>query len=270
MSDNNKQDNQDLDHNHQHHILSNAMAYKIWGILIVLTFITVAVAQVDLGFANFAVAMIVASIKAALVCLFFMGLKYDHKENAVIFSTAFIFMAIFMILTFGDLLTRGDVYVKGPIIPEGAVATVAKSQFKQPWVATPDLIAHGKEQFTAQCVVCHGAEGKGNGIAAAGLNPKPRNFTQNEGWKNGPKPSQIFGTLTHGLNSMPSFGTLPPDDRWALVHYVRTFGPHEDQKDSNEDLKKVGIDPTKEDGGGGGGEKSIPVDLAIELMSSQR
>jgi caa(3)-type oxidase subunit IV len=252
---------------HEHHILSTSMALKVWGALIALTLITVGVAQIDLGFANFAVAMVVASIKASLVCIFFMGLKWDHKENTVIFSTSIIFMSIFMILTFGDLLTRGDVYVQdGKIIPDGAVAAVTKSQFKQPWVATPELLAHGKEQFQNQCVVCHGAEGKGNGAASGGLNPKPRNFTAAEGWKNGRKPSQIFGTLTHGLNAMPSFGTLPPDDRWSLVHYVRSLGPHENEKDTPEDLKKIGIDPTKEDGGGGG-EKSIPVDLAIDQMT---
>ena len=252
--------------NSHHHILSNAMAFKIWGILIALTLITVGVAQIDLGPANFAVAMLVASIKASLVCLFFMGLKYDHKENTVIFSTAFIFMSIFMILTFGDLLTRGDVYVKGSIIPEGAVATITKSKFDKPWIASPELLAHGKEQFMSQCIVCHGPTGEGNGPASGGLNPKPRNFTKAENWKNGRKPSQIFGTLTHGLNAMPSFGTLPPDDRWSLVHYVRSLGP-QGESDTPEDLKKIGIDPTKADGGGGGAEKSIPVGLSIDLMS---
>jgi caa(3)-type oxidase subunit IV len=254
---------------HQHHILSTSMAIKVWGALMGLTFITVAVAQIDMGFANFAVAMVVASIKASLVCIFFMGLKWDHKENTVIFSTSLIFMSIFMILTFGDLLTRGDVYVQdGKIIPDGAVAAVTKSQFKQAWIATPELVAHGKEQFMTQCIVCHGPEGKGNGPASAGLNPKPRNFTQAADWKNGRKPSQIFGTLTHGLNAMPSFGTLPPDDRWSLAAYVRTLGPHENEKDTPEDLKKIGIDPTKEDGGGGG-EKAIPVDLAIDRMTDE-
>jgi caa(3)-type oxidase subunit IV len=259
------------DHNNEkshHHILSNSMAFKIWGLLIVLTFVTVAVAQVDLGALNFAVAMLVASVKASLVCMFFMGLKYDHKENTVIFSTSFIFLTIFMILTFGDLLTRGEVYwdMKGSPIPEGAVAQVSKSKFEKAWVASPELIAHGKEQFQNQCVVCHGAQGEGNGAAAAGLNPKPRNFTKADNWKNGRKPSQIFGTLTKGLNTMPAFGTLPPDDRWALAHYVRSLGPHESEKDSSEDLKKIGIDPSKADGGGGG-EKSIPIGLSVELMS---
>lgn len=253
------------DQHHQHHILSKEMALKVWGALIVLTVVTVAVARVDLGALNFVVAMLVASVKAALVCLFFMGLKYDHKENAVIFSTSFIFLTIFMILTFGDLLTRGDVYVKGSIVPEGTVQQ--KSKFANAWVASPELVAKGKELYAAQCATCHGAEGKGNGVAAAGLNPKPRNFAAAEGWKNGRKPSQIFGTLTKGLGGMPAFGSSSTDDRWALTHFVRTLGPHEGEKDAPADLAKVGIDPTKADGGGGG-EKSIPVGLAIEQLSN--
>ncbi|MBS1960286.1 MAG: c-type cytochrome [Bdellovibrionales bacterium] len=257
------------DHKHQHHIMSKSMALKVWGALMVLTFVTVVVAQIDLGAANFVVAMIVATIKASLVCLFFMGLKYDDKENAVIFCTSFIFLTIFMILTFGDLLTRGDVYVKdGKIIPDGAIGQT-KSKFVKPWIATPEMIAHGKELYASNCVVCHGPEGKGDGPGGAALNPHPRNFTQAADWKNGRKPSQIFETLTKGLNAMPSFSTASTDDRWSLVHYVRTLGPHESEKDTPEDLKKIGIDPTKEDGGGGA-EKAIPIGLAIDRMTEDK
>lgn len=258
------------DSNHSHHILPDGMAFKILGILLFLTALTVGTAQLDLGHFNFPLAMLIASVKATIVCMFFMGLKYDHKENTVIFSTSFIFMAIFMVLTFGDLLTRGDVYVKdfdhgGPIIPAGMIAS-KKSQFQTPWVKSPELIAHGKELFTNQCVMCHGTAGHGDGPAAAGLNPKPRNFSVADGWKNGRKPSQIFGTLTKGLNTMPSFGSLPADDRWGLVHYVRSLGPHENEKDSDADLKKAGIDPNAADGGGSS-EKSVPIDIAIDAIA---
>ena len=256
------------EHHTHHHILPPSMIYRVGGILLFLTFITVAVAQIDLGPWNFAVAMLVASIKASLVCLFFMGLKYDHKENTVIFSTAFIFMAIFMILTFSDLLTRGDIYVKGSILPEGIGAS-AKSKFKKPWIATPELVAHGKEQFMNQCVTCHGPQGLGNGPASAGLNPKPRNFTSADNWKNGRKPSQIFTTLKTGLNAMPSFATLPTDDRWSLVAYVRTLGPHENEKDSDADLKKIGIDANTDDGGSGGADKVVPIGFVIDEMATE-
>ena len=172
-----------------------------------------------------------------------------------------------MVLTFGDLLTRGDVYVKdGKILPE--IAGQAKSKFVKPWVVTPELLAHGKEQFQAQCIACHGAAGQGNGPAAAGLNPKPRNFTSADNWKQGRKPSQIFYTLSHGLGGMPSFASSPSDDRWALVHYVRSLGPADNMPmDTPEDLKKVGIDPNSDGSSASGAEKVIPIEIAIDQMA---
>jgi mono/diheme cytochrome c family protein len=155
------------------------------------------------------------------------------------------------------------------IVPEGAVAAQTKSKYEKPWISSPELITQGKELFAAQCVTCHGAGGEGNGIAAAGLNPKPRNFTKAENWKNGRKPSNLFATLTKGLNTMPAFGSLPSDDRWSLTHYVRTLGPHEGENDSSDDLKKVGVDPTGA-GGGSMAEKQIPIDVAIDLISEKK
>uniref|UniRef100_UPI001C3E5745 c-type cytochrome n=1 Tax=Picosynechococcus sp. (strain ATCC 27264 / PCC 7002 / PR-6) TaxID=32049 RepID=UPI001C3E5745 len=52
---------------------------------------------------------------------------------------------------------------------------------------TPELVEKGKTIFQTTCATCHGTEGKGDGIAGATLNPKPRNFTSLDGWKNGPK-----------------------------------------------------------------------------------
>ncbi len=43
--------------------------------------------------------------------------------------------------------------------------------------ATKEQLAIGKKIFANSCVVCHGANGKGDGPAAAALTPKPSNFT---------------------------------------------------------------------------------------------
>lgn len=255
---------QDGKHGH-HHILPVKVGLRVFAALIFLTVVTVAVAQVDLGHLNFAIAMLVATIKALLVVSFFMGLKYDHAENSMIFASSFLFLAIFLILTSTDLFFRGDVYVKKgqPLL----AAAPGGSTLKNPWVPTKELVAKGKELFAVQCVSCHGAEGKGNGPAAAALIPPPRNFAVAQGWKNGRKPSQIFKTLKEGLagSAMASFGTLPSDDRWALVQYVSSLGPTQ-EKDSVEDLKKVGIDPAA-----GGGEKqaaSIPIAVAMSRAAT--
>jgi cytochrome c oxidase subunit IV len=64
--------------------------------LLLLTVVTVAVAYVDLGSLNLLVAMGIASVKASLVVLWFMHLKYDKPFNAVVFITALLFMVLFV------------------------------------------------------------------------------------------------------------------------------------------------------------------------------
>jgi cytochrome c oxidase subunit 4 len=260
MDKNHDPKNEKLSH---HHIVPDKVAFGVGGALLVLTLITVKVAYIDLGALNFLVAMAVATVKALLVALFFMNLLYDRRENGVIFGTGFLFLAIFLVLTGTDLFFRGDVYIHGPI----AVAQ-AQSKLKKPWISTPELIAHGRELFQVQCVTCHGAEGKGNGVAAAALNPHPRNFTQNEGWKNGRRETMVFKTLKEGLagSAMASFATLPSDDRWALAAYVLSLGPQPVPKDSPEDFKKIGIDPNS-DGGGETIAATVPIDVAMKAMA---
>jgi caa(3)-type oxidase subunit IV len=251
------------EHKGHHHILPTGTALAVGGSLLFLTVVTVAVAHVDLGPLNFFVAFVVATVKASLVCLFFMNLFYDRKENGAIFATSFLFLAIFIVLTATDLFFRGSVYHRDPI----AAGVAGKARFKKAWEPSPDLVAHGKELYNQQCVSCHGAAGRGDGPAAGSLVPPPRNFTQAAGWKNGRKPSQIFKTLREGLppSAMASFATLPAEDRWALAHYVGTLGPSV-EKDAAGDLAKVGVDPSKE-GSGETVAASIPVALAMERMA---
>jgi mono/diheme cytochrome c family protein len=106
------------------------------------------------------------------------------------------------------------------------------------------LIAKGKSLFTANCIACHGANGKGDGVAAASLTPKPRNFTSKEGWINGPKLSGIYKTLSEGItgSAMVAFGTLTPEDKFALAQYIRsTFVPNPPpvSKDEITDLEQT-------------------------------
>ena len=92
-------------------------------------------------------------------------------------------------------------------------------------VSSADLLQKGRELFKANCSSCHGDNGEGNGSASAALNPKPRNFHSLQGWTNGSKISQIYKTLQEGItkNGMASFGYLAPADRFAMIHYVRSF-----------------------------------------------
>lgn len=107
-------------------------------------------------------------------------------------------------------------------------------------VSTPAAIERGRDLYRANCVACHGDNGQGDGPSAATLNPKPRNYHSLGGWKNGAKVSQIYKTLQEGIagSGMASYSYLPPADRFALSHFVRTFVPSP-PADSPDDLQAL-------------------------------
>ena len=77
--------------------------------LIVLTIFTVTVSRYNFGEWNIFIAMTVAVIKASLVLLFFMGLKWEKPFIRLAFIFTIIFMGIFMAFTLADISTRGSV-----------------------------------------------------------------------------------------------------------------------------------------------------------------
>ena len=73
---------------------------KVLGVLLLLTVITVAVAQVDLGRLNIVGAVGIACVKASIVALWFMHLRYDNRFNfwILIGSLAFVVWMVGYIL----------------------------------------------------------------------------------------------------------------------------------------------------------------------------
>ena len=49
-------------------------------------------------------------------------------------------------------------------------------QMQNSWGADSPAVKEAKEIYASRCALCHGSEGKGDGVAAAGLNPKPKSF----------------------------------------------------------------------------------------------
>jgi cytochrome c oxidase subunit 4 len=81
--------------------------------LIALTITTVAVAFVDLGPLNNLVAMGIAILKATLVILFFMGVRYASRLIPLVIASGLFGLAIMIGLTFVDYATRGWLGVAG-------------------------------------------------------------------------------------------------------------------------------------------------------------
>lgn len=106
----------------ENHITPLKVYFTVASALIVLTVVTVYVAQLDFGAWNMVVALSVAVFKASLVGLFFMHLLYDNKIFAVIFVSSLLFLGIFIALTMFDTLNRGRVDpLNGAIINARAV-----------------------------------------------------------------------------------------------------------------------------------------------------
>jgi len=100
--------------------------------------------------------------------------------------------------------------------------------------STSATVAKGKQLFDANCIQCHGAEGKGDGYGAPFLVPPPRDLTGGQfkfrttGGGQLPTDDDLFRTISRGANGtgMPPWKyLLNDDDRWALVEYVKTFDP---------------------------------------------
>lgn len=70
--------------------------------LIILTIVTVFQSTLELGNSELIISMIVATIKASLVILFFMHMIHDKPLNAIIFLSSFIFVALFLGFTLMD------------------------------------------------------------------------------------------------------------------------------------------------------------------------
>jgi cytochrome c oxidase subunit 4 len=84
------------------HIVPVRILVGVFLALMVLTVITVAVTAFDFGEFNLWVAMIIATVKASLVVLYFMHLRYDSPFNAFVFACALAFLGLFLIIVMMD------------------------------------------------------------------------------------------------------------------------------------------------------------------------
>jgi mono/diheme cytochrome c family protein len=77
----------------------------------------------------------------------------------------------------------------------------------------------GKTLYENKCLMCHGADGKGKGPAAAAFNPKPADFTDAKFWQRKDVDKFITDTVENGHGMMPAFN-LKPDEIKAIIDYL--------------------------------------------------
>lgn len=89
---------------------------------------------------------------------------------------------------------------------------------------SPESLARGREMYERHCIVCHGAQGRGNGLVGQKFVPQPMelNFDYVQLQPDG----QIFYTISHGSIAMPFYrDAIAVQDRWHLVNFIKeVFG----------------------------------------------
>jgi mono/diheme cytochrome c family protein len=114
----------------------------------------------------------------------------------------------------------------------------AAKAMKNPVAATPAGLKAAKEIYADKCQQCHGDTGKGDGPESMMYSTKPANFTDAH-MMSEMSDGELFYKMTEGREPMPSFRRqLTEEQRWQLVHYIRTFTPKPKAKATPEPAKK--------------------------------
>jgi mono/diheme cytochrome c family protein len=129
------------------------------------------------------------------------------------------------------------------------------TEFPEGFDVSRDQVFHGQKMFNVYCAVCHGYTGGGDGLVnqrASALVVKGSAINGGTSWttaKSLHDPAvveqpvgKIFDTITNGRATMGPYGSrIQPEDRWAIVLYVKA-------------LQAIGTPPAPVETGGGAGD----------------
>jgi mono/diheme cytochrome c family protein len=116
-----------------------------------------------------------------------------------------------------------------PRVPEDQLAEARA--MRNPLPDSPEVLEKGKALYHGRgtCFNCHGKNGAGDGVAAMGLDPAPRNFRHHGFWRHRTE-GEIFWVIKNGSSGtgMVGFGAVLTDEEiWSIMQYERSFaGDH--------------------------------------------
>lgn len=162
-----------------------------------------------------------------------------NKSGYIVFLGCMVFTAIFFIYI--AFIHPGVKDVDKNLVKDYNPNSTAKSfdlaTVQDPWVSSEDMIKAGQKSYSVNCTTCHAADYKG--VAAMGA----RNLIEGQ-WKMGGSSVELFKTLQNGLKPDPavpavmvSFKNLPKNERWALVHLIRSVTKNKTQDNQDELIK---------------------------------
>ncbi len=171
------------------------------------------------------VAAVVVSLAVLLVSVIGLPLlptrfAIARSSGAVLGATGII--AGFVLLHAG--LAPEMISSQGAVLSQYAAA-VPPMDVENPIPPTEESLSRGRMIYQQHCQVCHGAQGRGDGPAAASLRPPPADLAYHVYQH---PDGQFFAWFTQGIpgTAMPAYGaTLSEEDRWHVLNYINTFAP---------------------------------------------
>ena len=102
---------------------------------------------------------------------------------------------------------------------------------QNPTPDTPATVAAGRALFAANCVICHGPQGLGDGPAAFTLQPRPFNLQVHVPQH---APGELFYWISEGIPStaMPAWSVIDPatgkpklsdTERWEIIRFLQAL-----------------------------------------------
>jgi mono/diheme cytochrome c family protein len=139
------------------------------------------------------------------------------------------FFAALVISSFTIPPADAQRHMMEPRVPEEQLAEARA--LRSPLADSEEAVEHGKGLYHGRgtCFTCHGPSGHGDGPAAMGLEPPPRNFHHRGFWRHRSE-GEIFWVIKNGSpgSGMVGFGAVLTDEEiWSIIQYERSFaGDH--------------------------------------------
>lgn len=91
-----------------------------------------------------------------------------------------------------------------------------------PMPVTKEVLDRGQDRFNIYCTPCHGKTGVGNGMVVQRGYKQPPSYFEDR-LRNAPV-GYFYSVISEGFGAMPDYsGQLKPEDRWAVVAYLRAL-----------------------------------------------